>query len=297
MSFLMRILILDAYNLILRSYFGLPPGVDDQGRTNHAIRGWYATWLKLRRVFEPDRVIAVFDGGTDRQRKLLHPEYKTGRGAKPRDLIEQIQAIYTSCSLASITTVLQHHTEADDLIYTLVKTKKENDEMFVVSDDKDLAQCVTDSGRIRLYRPSTEQTWYESDVQLNFGVMPAQIDSFLALCGDPVDKIPGIPRIGKLTAIKLLRQYPDIHTALRTHPKYAPRYHVDLEALAGKMLELTRLKLVPEFLEFHHETEPAISFANPDLLSNTSPTNSLIEFLTERRLHRIVQQIHDSNLI
>jgi 5'-3' exonuclease len=79
----MRIIILDAYNLILRSYFGLPPGVDDQGRTNHAIRGWYATWLKLRRVFEPDRVIAVFDGGTDRQRKLLHPEYKPGVAQSP----------------------------------------------------------------------------------------------------------------------------------------------------------------------------------------------------------------------
>ena len=104
MSFLMRILILDAYNLILRSYFGLPPGVDDQGRTNHAIRGWYATWLKLRRVFEPDRVIAVFDGGTDRQRKLLHPEYKTGRGAKPRDLIEQIQA-----NLHKLFSRLHHH--------------------------------------------------------------------------------------------------------------------------------------------------------------------------------------------
>jgi DNA polymerase I len=293
----MRILILDSYNLILRAYFGLPPAVDDHGRTNHAIRGWYATWLKLKRVFQPDQVIAVFDGGTDRERRSLHPEYRTGRGEKPKDLVDQIQAIHTSCSLASITAVSQPHTEADDLIYTLVQTKNDNDEIFVVSEDKDLAQCVNDVGRVRLYRPATGQTWYETDVHLNFGVTPGQIDSFLALCGDPVDKIPGMPRIGKVTAIRLLQQYPDIHTALRNHPKYAPRYHIDFKALADKMLELTRLKIVPAFLDFHRERQLILSPDQQDLFSNNPSIDSLIDFLRERSLHRIIQQMQDRSLI
>lgn len=238
----MRTLLLDSHNLIMRSYYALPMAYDQQQRPNNAIRGWYATWLKLTRVLKPDTIIAVFDGGISFERVLLHPEYKTGREEKPDTLKTQIQAIYKSAPLAGITTVLLPEVEADDLIYTLAQDN--SSETFIISDDKDLAQCVNDSKNVAIYRPSSDHIWREKDVHDNFGVHPSQIDSFLALCGDSVDRIPGVPTIGKVTAAKLLSKYPDIHTALRTDPKYAARYSDFYKPLADTMLALTQLKVI-----------------------------------------------------
>ena len=93
-------------------------------------------------------------------------------------------------------------------------------------------------------RPARNYIWREKEVAQNLGVRPAQIPSLLALSGDAVDKIPGIPAIGNLTAVKLLSIYPDIHSALSQHPKYASRYTDELQPLAEKMLQLTQLKMI-----------------------------------------------------
>lgn len=255
----MRTLLLDSNNLIMRAYYALPLTYDDKRRATNAIRGWYATWLKLTRILKPQTIIAVFDGGISFERTLCHPEYKTGRDQKPDTLLSQIDAIYQSAPLAGITTILLAEVEADDLLYTLTKNNAE--ETFIVSDDKDLAQCVNDAKNIAIYRPSTDQIWREKDVQTHFGVRPAQIDSFLALCGDPVDRIPGIPRIGKVTAAKLLNKYPDIHTALSNEPKYAPLYQDHYKSIAEQMLALTQLKLIdipPGTLKSHKPDLPKL---------------------------------------
>jgi DNA polymerase-1 len=283
----MRILILDAYNLILRAYHGLPPAKDTQGRGTHAIRGWFNTWLKLKTLFQTERVIAVFDSGTDPVRKRIHPPYRTGRGDKPPDLIEQIEAICQASPLASIANLTQPEAEADDLIYTLAQSPEH--EILIVSDDKDLAHCVSDSKNIQLYRPSKNEIWREKEVTQNLGVRPGQIPSFLALSGDPVDKIPGMPGIGNLTAVKLLSIYPDIHSALSQHPKYASRYTNELQPLAEQMLQLTQLKIIPAC--------PALHELFPDKGQKPQPSiqrSRMIEFLQARSLRRVAEQIQRS---
>ena len=179
----------------LRNSEGLPTG---------AIRG---VTSMLRRLFKdyPDSVIAViFDAKGKTFRDDIYPEYKANRPSMPDDLRVQIAPIHAIVQAMGMPLIVVDGVEADDVIGTYAREATEQGLDLVISTgDKDMAQLV--NRHVTLVNTMTETIMDEPGVSEKFGVPPELIIDYLALMGDKVDNIPGVPGVGEKTALALLQ--------------------------------------------------------------------------------------------
>src|SRR5438105_3040785 len=132
----------------------------------------------------------------------------------PGDLAEQIPWVHEACEALGVPILTSRRYEADDVIGTLAtKAAAQGFEVAIVTGDKDFFQLVHDG--IKVYNPKDEGTWYDAAaVKEKFGVTPAQIVDVLALMGDSIDNIKGVPGIGEKGARDLIAQYGDLENLL-----------------------------------------------------------------------------------
>jgi len=210
---------IDSMNLLSRAFHGIPLAFDNENRPNNALRGWFSAWFLIREQLEPDQIIAVFDGGRDLERLAVLPEYKSNRPARPAEYTQQVETAHGLCGAMGILPYRKPGVEADDILYTLSPAIPKDSELFIFSNDKDLTQCIRPGCRLVKSGPkdgrNSLDVWDEPAVLSNFGVRPDQMALYLALVGDSIDNIPGVPQIGPKTAAKLLAQYPDQDTLLQ----------------------------------------------------------------------------------
>lgn len=234
-----RVLAIDANNLITRCFHGVPLGYDRLRRPQNAIRGWLNSWMLLTDDLKPDVVAAVFDGGRDLERSALLPQYKAHRAEKPGDLVEQIEVISLICDKMGMTLYQRDGTEADDLLFTISRRVPEQAELLILSQDKDLAQCVKTNVRLARPRNGAIELWDSDSVEKEYGVRPEQIPIYLALVGDSSDNIPGVPHVGPKGAAELLKFHPSIEELSQNPRVYPHRENFYLS------LEVTRCKEIP----------------------------------------------------
>jgi DNA polymerase-1 len=217
-----RILLLDSLNLISRAFYAIPVQYAKDQTPINAIRGWFNTVWKLRDEYQPDQILACFDGGTPPWRRELAPTYKTNRTEKPADLVIQIQLIEEICPLMGISPIKHADTEADDLLGSFAKLgEKLGHSILLASGDKDLVQCVTEN--VTLLRPPKKlgENWerYDnSNAHTLLNVRPDQVADYLALTGDTADCLPGIPKVGEKTAAKWLKEHGSVTQLLLNPP-------------------------------------------------------------------------------
>ncbi|MFT3770682.1 MAG: DNA polymerase I [Minicystis sp.] len=202
-----RLVLVDGLWLVFRAFFAIPANLTTKsGLPTNAIFGFATMFRKLFAGKTPDRGVVVFDAKEPTHRELRFPQYKAQRPPMADDLVKQLPYIDRVVAANRFPLLRRPGWEADDIIATLARRgAAEGMEVVIVAGDKDLAQMVGD--RIRMQDTMRDVTYDADLVRKKWGVPPAQIPDLLALMGDDVDNIPGVPGIGQKGAATLLEKY------------------------------------------------------------------------------------------
>ena len=184
------------------------------GRPANAVYGFFDFVMKLLSEIKPERIVFAFDDSLDTSyRNEIYPSYKANREPAPEELKAQFIHCREFIAAIGLAEIASSYYEADDLIGTLAhQAHNQGQSVVVVSRDKDLTQVL-----------EGDDIWwdYGQNLKLNyqgvvdkFGVMPEQIPDMLAIMGDAVDNIPGVPGIGPKIAIELIRHFGSIKQLL-----------------------------------------------------------------------------------
>ena len=201
--------VLDAYSLIYQVFHGIPLMTSPSGQPVHAVFGIFRDLLGLRKVRKPDYLAAAFDGPEQTTRVKDFAEYKAQRGPMPEDMVPQIPVIRRVFEGFRVPILMHPGAEADDVIATLTKhAVAQGMDVVICTTDKDARQLLGEHVRILNLRKN--EFLDVEGLRLDWGVRPDQVIDTLALTGDAVDNVPGVPGIGLKTAVGLLQQFETI---------------------------------------------------------------------------------------
>ena len=174
------------------------------GESTGAIRGVIAMLKRLEKDYPNSQIAVIFDAKGKTFRDDIYSDYKAQRPPMPDDLRSQVQPVYDIINAMGFPLLIIDGVEADDVIGTLTQQATEKGIDVVVSTgDKDMAQLVNE--HVTLVNTMTETTLDIAGVKEKFGIPPELIIDFLALMGDKVDNIPGVPGVGEKSALALLQ--------------------------------------------------------------------------------------------
>src|SRR5215217_8083199 len=185
-----------------------------QGRPTNAVYIFVTMLRKLIADHHPEYIAASFDLPGRTFRDDLASDYKANRAPMPDELAEQIPMVHAACEALGVPIITSERYEADDVIGTLaVKAAAAGFQVAIVTGDKDFFQLVHDG--IKVYNPRDEGTWYDADgVKEKLGVAPEQVVDVMALMGDTIDNIKGVPGIGEKGARELIATYGNMDNLL-----------------------------------------------------------------------------------
>ena len=234
------IVLVDGSSYLYRAFHALPPLTTSNGQPTGAVKGVLNMLKRLIKDYPESPMAVVFDAPGKTFRDEMYSEYKAHRPPMPDDLRSQIKPLHACVKALGLPLLCIEGVEADDVIGTLAHHATQAGRDAVISTgDKDMAQLVND--HITLVNTMKEETLDEAGVKEKFGLPPALIIDFLALMGDKVDNIPGVPGVGEKTAIGLLQ---GMEGGLET-------IYGDLERV--KTLSFRGAKTLPKKLEEHRE--------------------------------------------
>jgi DNA polymerase-1 len=243
-----RLFLIDGSSQMYRAYHAMRgsglsgPG----GRTTHAVYIFVNMLRKLIQDHQPEFIAASFDLAGPTFRDEMVTDYKANRAPMPSDLAEQIPWVHEACEALGVPILTYERFEADDVIGTLASRALEQGfEVAIVTGDKDFFQLVHDG--LKVYNPRDEGTWYDAEgVKEKFGVAPSQVVDVLALMGDSIDNIKGVPGIGEKGARDLIATYGSLEELLKHAPEVSnKRYREGLlahEADARQSRELASIR-------------------------------------------------------
>lgn len=205
-----RLLLIDGNNLAHRAWYApgrVPPVESFTGRV-----------VSLGKLVQPHQLIVVFDGDGTTWRHELWPEYKSNRKPKPAGLPKHIEDCRQVCRAARIEAAWIDGVEGDDLLASYVAEAVRLDaSTTIVTSDHDLLQLIRDEPEVRVLDPGSDsaaEAWDRHAVFERFGVEPEYIADLKALTGDTSDNYPGVPKIGKVSAAKLITEHGGVESIL-----------------------------------------------------------------------------------
>ena len=203
--------LVDASVYIFRAWFSMPDEfVNGAGEPTNAVYGFSGFLCSLLEQTAAEHVAIAFDESlTTSYRNEIYPEYKANRDPAPEELKRQFGWARSVAEAMGLQCYADARYEADDLIGTLAEYWRERGHpICVVTSDKDLAQLVRDKDI--WWDFSRNQKLNAQQLAKKFGVLPEQMADFLALTGDTVDNIPGVPGVGPKSASALLGHFGDL---------------------------------------------------------------------------------------
>ena len=211
-----RLLIVDGHAYAYRAFYAIRELRSPTGNPTNAIYGFVKMLVKMRVKIQPTHLVVVWDGGLSDERMAVLPSYKAHRPEMPEALRPQLDEIVSYLKAAGIESFERDGVEADDYIACLARHATKADIAVVIaSADKDFMQLV--SPQVGLLNPNdkSETVWTAEQVRAKTGVEPEQIVDWLALMGDAVDNIPGVPGVGPKTAADLLQRFGSVKELLK----------------------------------------------------------------------------------
>ncbi|HDS1724062.1 DNA polymerase I [Pseudomonas putida] len=197
------LVLVDGSSYLYRAFHALPPLTTSKGMPTGAVKGVLNMLKSLRKQYPDSLFAVVFDAKGGTFRDAMFAEYKANRPSMPDDLRVQIEPLHASVKALGYPLLCVEGVEADDVIGTLARSSAALGRPVIISTgDKDMAQLV--DGHITLVNTMTGSVLDVAGVHEKFGVGPEHIIDFLALMGDKVDNIPGVPGVGEKTAVGLL---------------------------------------------------------------------------------------------
>ncbi len=210
------VVLVDGSSYLYRAFHALPPLNTSTGEPTGAVKGVISMLRRLLKDYPESPVAVVFDAKGKTFRDELFAEYKAQRPPMPDELRAQVEPIHAIVRAMGLPLICEPGVEADDVIGTLARQASECGRPVVISTgDKDMAQLV--NPHTTLVNTMTDTRLDEAGVEEKFGIPPSRIIDFLALMGDKVDNIPGVPGVGEKTALALLQGLgglDDIYAAL-----------------------------------------------------------------------------------
>ena len=258
-----RLLIVDGHAYAYRAFYAIRNLRGPEGQPTNAIYGFVKMLEKMRAALEPAHLIVIWDGGLSAERMVAHPEYKSQRPEMPADLQPQLDEIVQYLAAAGVASFCRDGIEADDYIACLARRAAAAGwNVVIASSDKDFMQLV--SAQVGLWNPNDKAAaiWSREQVVAKAGVEPGQVADWLALMGDAVDNIPGVPGVGPKTAAELLKNFGSV-TGLfaRLDEVKSEKLRAALQGAAETVkrnLRLVQLHEVPcEFLPEQLAARPA----------------------------------------
>jgi DNA polymerase-1 len=205
-----RFFLIDGPSHLYRAYYGLGYLSTSRGVPSHAVFGMSTMLWKLLREEQPDYIAVAWDAPGPTFRHEAFQAYKETRPGMPNDLAAQIPHVKALFEAFRILLLEVPSYEADDILGTVVARARDLPvELVLVTADKDMLQLVSPKVRVLsvIGRTGERIVYDEAKVRERWGVAPAQIPDLLALMGDEIDNIPGVPGVGETTARKLLAQF------------------------------------------------------------------------------------------
>ncbi|EKT4482770.1 DNA polymerase I [Pseudomonas putida] len=197
------LVLVDGSSYLYRAFHALPPLTTSKGMPTGAVKGVLNMLKSLRKQYPDSLFAVVFDAKGGTFRDAMFAEYKANRPSMPDDLRVQVEPLHASVRALGYPLLCVEGVEADDVIGTLARSSAAQGRPVIISTgDKDMAQLV--DGHITLVNTMTGSVLDVAGVHEKFGVGPEHIIDFLALMGDKVDNIPGVPGVGEKTAVGLL---------------------------------------------------------------------------------------------
>jgi DNA polymerase-1 len=219
--------LIDGSNQMYRAYHAIRGLTAPDGRSTNAVYGFVTMLRKLLNDHKPDHIAAAFDLSGPTFRDALVGDYKANRAPMPSDLAEQIPFVHDACAALGVPVLTFEGFEADDVIGTLaLRGATHGHAVTIVTGDKDFFQLVNDDTGVRVFNPRDDGSWYDAaGVKEKFGVAPEQIVDMLALMGDAIDNIKGVPGIGEKGARDLIATHGSLdalleHAGSLTQKKY-----------------------------------------------------------------------------
>ena len=219
-----KLFLIDAYALIFRGYYAFikNPRINSKGLDTSAILGFTNSLFDVIKREKPEFLAVCFDKGGSKDRIKIYEKYKANRDETPEAIKVAVPIIENILNSLGISILVKNGYEADDIIGTISKKASiENYQTYMVTPDKDFAQLVNDS--VFIYRPvfgGGYETWGVKEVLEKFEISkPSQVIDFLAMKGDSIDNIPGLPGVGDKTAKKFINEYGSIENLLNNTDK------------------------------------------------------------------------------
>src|SRR5579884_3864160 len=253
--------LVDGSSYIFRAYHRLPPLTNRHGMNVGAVYGYTTMLWKLAdglsKAEGPTHMAVILDASEQTHRNQMYEQYKAHRPPPPEDLVPQFPLIRVATRAFSIPCIEEDGLEADDIIACYVTAAKAAGwRVTIVSSDKDLMQLIDEDAGIDMLDTMNDRRIGRNEVLEKFGVPPEKVGDVLALMGDSVDNVPGVPGIGPKTASQLIQQFGDLETVLSstdeiTKPKLKQSLveHADAAQLSRELVRLVCDANLPEPLE------------------------------------------------
>jgi DNA polymerase I len=201
-----KLYLIDGSGYIFRAFFALPQLNNSRGLPTNAVYGFIRMLLKLLKEERPRHIAVVFDSPRKTFRDDLFESYKANRVEAPNDLTVQVPYILRAVEAFRIKSLVLEGFEADDVIGTLAAhAASERFDSVIVTEDKDFMQLV--GPHITLWNTMRDRRVDAREVRARLGVDPSAVVDVMALMGDPIDNVKGVPGIGEKTATALIKHF------------------------------------------------------------------------------------------
>ena len=284
-----RLFLIDAYALIFRGYYAFikNPRINSKGLDTSAILGFTNSLFDVIKRERPDYLAVCFDKGGSQDRIKIFDQYKANRDETPEAIKISVPIIEEILKSLNISVLVKEGFEADDIIGTIAKkVKSENFETYMVTPDKDFAQLVDES--IYMYRPvfgGGYEIWGVNEVLEKFEInQTSQVIDFLAMKGDSVDNIPGLPGVGDKTAKKFLKEFGSLEGLLQNTTELKGKLKEKIEQ--NKELGILSKKLATII------TDVPIDYNIEELKLNVTNLEKAREIFEELEFRRIISSLN-----
>jgi DNA polymerase-1 len=282
--------LIDGSGFIFRAYHRLPPLTDPEGTPVGAVFGFTSMLWNLiegaRKSPEDDYLAVILDAGKQSFRNEIYPDYKANRPEPPEDLVPQFPLIRDAVNALGVPCIEKPMYEADDLIASYAEAAlAAGMTVTIVSSDKDLMQLIR-SG-LTLLDTMQNKRFADAEVLEKWGVPPNALAEVLALMGDSVDNVPGVPGIGPKTAADLVQQFGTVEGVLANLDSIKrPKLRENLEAHA----EAARMSRILVELKRDLPLEPALAALK---LDHREDPEKLATFLAKHGFRTLLAKLGD----
>lgn len=283
------VVLVDGSSYLYRAFHALPPLTNSKGVPTGAVKGVINMVRRLAKDYPHCHIAVVFDAKGKTFRDEIYQQYKANRPAMPDDLRPQVEPIHQIIRAMGIPLLMVDGVEADDVIGTLAREANEHQcDVVVSTGDKDMAQLV--GPHVTLVNTMTDSKMDVAGVTEKFGLPPERIIDFLALMGDKVDNIPGVPGVGQKTALGLLQALGSLDDLYANLDKVASLDIRGAKSLAPKLAD-NKEQAYLSYQLATIKTDVPLDVKLQDLLPGEEDTETLRQLFTELEFKSWVSEL------